>query len=97
MFAISAVISVIPAFFGKRIYPIATLSGFFVGFLAGVIFGPNPEGAAIGMGHYGWAIWGMIFFASVIFGIIIEIIKKKKQEAERDSSHSRKTNDVQNA
>lgn len=97
MFAISAVISVIPAFFGKRIYPIATLCGFFVGFLAGFFFGPNPDGAALGMGHYGWAIWGVIFFASVVFGIIIEIIKKKKQEAERDSSHSPKTNDVQNA
>ena len=77
MFAISAVISVIPAFFGKRIYPIATLCGFFVGFLAGVIFGPNPAGAAIGHDHYGWAIWGVVFFASVIIGIVVEILKKR--------------------
>lgn len=97
MFYFAASVSILPSLFGKHLYSITTLTGFTVGFLAGVIFGPNPEGAAIGHSHYGWAIWGVIFFASVIFGIIIEIIKKKKQEAERDSSHSRKTNDTQNA
>ncbi len=83
MFDISVAISIIPAFFGKRIYPITTSCGFLIGFLAGLIFGPNPEGAAIGHDHYGWAIWGVIFFASVIIGIIIELIKKTKQNSKQ--------------
>jgi transcriptional regulator with XRE-family HTH domain len=77
MFYITAAISIIPSLIGKHLYSITTLSGFTVGFLAGVIFGPNPEGAAIGHDHYGWAIWGVIFFASVIVGIVLEILKKR--------------------
>lgn len=77
MFYIASAISIFPSLFGKHLYSITTLSGFTVGFLAGVIFGPNPAGAAIGHTHYGWAIWGVIFFASVIIGIGVEILKKR--------------------
>ena len=77
MFYIAAAISIFPSLFGKHLYSITTLSGFTVGFLAGVIFGPNPAGAAIGHDHYGWAIWGVVFFASVIIGIGVEILKKR--------------------
>ena len=82
MFIISIAITIIPAFFDKRIYPIATSCGFLIGFLAGVIFGPNP-GDKYGHTHYGWAIWGVLFFISVAIGIIIEIIKKLKQNSEQ--------------
>ncbi len=83
MFIISAAISILPSLFGKYLYSTSTLIGFAVGFLAGLIFGPNPEGDAIGMGDYGWAIWGVIFFASVIIGIIVEILRKKNQKVEQ--------------
>lgn len=76
MFYIAAAISILPSFLGKHLYSITTLSGFTVGFLAGVIFGPNP-GDKYGHTHYGWAIWGMVFFASVIIGIGVEILKKR--------------------
>lgn len=82
MFDIAVAITIIPSFFGKRIYPIATSCGFLIGFLAGVIFGPNT-GDIYGHTHYGWAIWGVIFFISVAIGIIIEIIKKLKQNSEQ--------------
>ena len=76
MFYIAAAISILPSLLGKHLYSITTLSGFTVGFLAGVIFGPNP-GDKYGHTHYGWAIWGFIFFASVIIGIVIEALKKR--------------------
>lgn len=77
MFFIAAAISTVPAFFGKRRYSILTSCGFLVGFLAGLIFGPNPEGAALGQGDYGWAIWGCIFLISIIVGIVLEALKRK--------------------
>ena len=77
MFYITAAISILPSLLGKHLYSITTLSGFTVGFIAGVIFGPNPKGATIGHDHYGWAIWGVIFFVSVIVGIVLEILKKR--------------------
>ncbi len=77
MFYVAAAISILPSLFGKHLYSISTSIGFTVGFLAGLIFGPNPEGAAMGMGDYGWAIWGVIFFVSVIVGIVLEILKKR--------------------
>ena len=76
MFYITAAISLLPSLLGKHLYSITTLSGFTVGFIAGVIFGPNPEDK-YGHTHYGWAIWGVIFFASVIVGIVLEILKKR--------------------
>ncbi len=76
MFYIATAISILPSLFGKYVYSITTSIGFTVGFLAGLIFGPNPE-STIGHDHYGWAIWGVIFFASVIVGIALEILKKR--------------------
>ena len=76
MFYITAAISLLPSLLGKHLYSITTLSGFTVGFIAGVIFGPNP-GDKYGHTHYGWAIWGVIFFASIIVGIVLEILKKR--------------------
>ena len=79
MFHITAAISTLPSLIGKHWYSITTFIGFTVGFLAGLIFGPNP-GDKYGHTHYGWAIWGVIFFASVLIGVIVEILKKKIKE-----------------
>ena len=82
MFYITAGISILPSLFGKYWYSFTTLVGFCVGFIAGLIFGPNP-GDKYGHTHYGWAIWLVIFFASVLIGIAVEIIKKKLPKKEQ--------------
>lgn len=76
----AAAITVLPACFGAARFSITTLIGFVVGLLAGVLFGPNPAGAALGMGHYGWAIWIIIFGISVIVGLVLQLAKRIKGE-----------------
>lgn len=77
MFWIALVVSTLPAIWGKFKFSFTTLAGFIVGLLAGMLFGPNPDGAAIGQTHYGWAIWGVIYFLSVIAGLLVERFVKK--------------------
>jgi len=50
----------------------------FVGLLAGEVFGPNPEGASMGFGHYGWAIWIGVMLAGLVAGLTWEILKSSK-------------------
>ncbi len=77
LFWYAMVISVVPAFFGKHKFTLVTIAAFLVGFVAGMLFGPYPEGAAIGHDHYGWAIWGAIYLVSIIAGIVVERLVKK--------------------
>ena len=77
LFWYAMVISAIPSFWGKFKFSIITTIGFIVGIVAGMIFGPYPEGIAIGHDHYGWAIWGIIYLISIVVGIIVERYKKK--------------------
>ena len=77
LFWIALIISTLPAIWGKFKFSFTTLAGFVVGLLAGMLLGPNPDGAAIGQTHYGWAIWGVIYFLSVIAGILVERFVKK--------------------
>jgi transcriptional regulator with XRE-family HTH domain len=77
LFWYAMVISVIPTLFGKYKFSCTTLVGFVIGLVAGMIFGPYPEGASIGHDHYGWAIWGAIYLVSIVAGIIVERYKKK--------------------
>ena len=77
LFWIALIISTLPAIWGKFKFSFTTLAGFVVGLLAGMLFSPNPDGAAIGQTHYGWAIWGVIYFLSVIAGILVERFVKK--------------------
>ncbi len=77
LFWIALIISTLPAIWGKFKFSFTTLAGFVVGLLAGMLFGPNPDGAAIGQTHYGWAIWGVIYFLSVIAGLLVERFVKK--------------------
>lgn len=74
MLVFSVVVTAIPALFGRFIYALSSFLGFVAGFIAGVLFGPYPAGTAIGHGHYGWAIWGVIFFLSLTVGIVLEIL-----------------------
>ena len=49
-----------------------------IGLLAGEVFGPNPEGASMGFGHYGWAIWIGVMLVGLVAGLTWEIIKSSK-------------------
>ncbi len=72
LFWYATVLSVIPALFGKQRFSYTVLAGFTLGLLLGMVFGPYPEGTGWGQGHYGWAIWGVVFFTSMVIGIIVE-------------------------
>ena len=72
LFWCATAVSVVPALFGKRRFSCATLAAFVLGLLSGMALGPQPEGAAWGQGHYGWAIWGAVFLLSIPAGILLE-------------------------
>ena len=72
LFWYAMAISVIPALFGKSKFSLVTTAAFVLGIIFGMIFGPYPEGAAIGHDHYGWAIWGGIYLISIIVGMLAE-------------------------
>lgn len=76
LFWYAMAISAIPAFFGKKKFSCVTLLAFILGLLLGMIFGPDPEGAAMGQSHYGWAIWGTIYLMSMMVGILWERFTK---------------------
>ena len=80
MFLYSAIISVLPALWGKYRFSAATFAAFVIGLLSGIVFGPYPEGAATGNTHYGWAIWLFVYLASVIIGIIWEYILHRREK-----------------
>lgn len=80
LFWISLFVSALPAIWGKTKFSLTTVIGFILGMLAGMLFGPNPAGAAMGQSHYGWLIWGAIYLLSAIVGIFAErFIRKGKQ------------------
>ncbi len=72
LFWYSMAISAAPALFGKYKFSLVTTASFVLGLIFGMIFGPYPEGAAIGHDHYGWAIWGCIYLLSIVAGILSE-------------------------
>lgn len=76
-FLYSSLISILPAFFGKSRFSVVTLAGFVLGLLLGEPLGNNPGGAAYGMGHYGWAIWGGIFLMSCVMGILLQRFRRE--------------------
>ena len=66
------VLSVVTALWGKRRFAVTSLAGFFLGLLAGVLFGPYPPGEIYGHDHYGWAIWAVCFLVAMIVGGIVQ-------------------------
>ena len=69
LFWYAMVISILPSVWGRFRFSVTTTVGFLVGIIGGMIFGPYPEGAAIGHSHYGWAIWGAVYMISIVVGI----------------------------
>ena len=66
-----------------------TLSGFVLGLILGECFGPNPAGAALGMGHYGWLIWGAVFLLSAGAGAFAEIFCRRRQRLKQRSKKAK--------
>lgn len=54
-----------------------------VGLLAGEVFGPNPEGASMGFGHYGWAIWIGVMLVGLVAGLTWEMINLSNHVKQR--------------
>ncbi|MBQ7915744.1 MAG: helix-turn-helix transcriptional regulator [Firmicutes bacterium] len=81
MYWIGMGISILPILIGKKRFAAVTLSGFALGLITGILFGPYPAGVPYGQGDYGWAIWGGVFIASIIVGIIVECVKRKMGRA----------------
>lgn len=72
LFWCALAVSALPSLWGKFRFSAVTAVGFIAGIAAGMLWGPYPEGAAIGQGHYGWAIWSAIYLVSVAAGVIAE-------------------------
>ena len=89
LFAASAVISMVPAIFGRVRFSAVTFAGFILGLLLGTVFGPNPEGAFYGQSHYGWAIWGGIFILSLAAGVVFEAMGRKAKGISRKRDRDR--------
>ena len=70
-------LTVLFALWGKRKLSLLTFAGFTAGILLGMVFGPYPAGASYGHTHYGWAIWGGIYLASILAGAVLEHRQKK--------------------
>ena len=72
LFWYALALSAVPSLWGKFRFSVITAVGFAVGIAAGMIFGPYPEGAAMGHGDYGWAIWGAVYLVSIVVGFLAE-------------------------
>ena len=72
LFWIAMAVSVLPALLGRQRMAFVCLIGFVAGGVLGMLFGPNPSGAALGQGPYGWAIWGTVFLLSLPAGALAE-------------------------
>ena len=72
LFWIAMAVSVLPALLGRQRMAFVCLIGFAAGCVLGMLFGSNPAGAALGQGHYGWAIWGAVFLLSLPAGALAE-------------------------
>lgn len=77
-YLLAALIAVCAFLIDKRRFSLSVLMGIFLGVAFGELLGKNPEGAELGLGHYGWIIWLMLFFASALFGILMELFHYRK-------------------
>ena len=79
----AAVISVIPSFWGAYRFTFITLIGYILGVISGELFGGYKVHIPPQYKHYGWFIWACVFTASIIIGIIIEVLHKRKYKKKR--------------
>ena len=53
-----------------------------MGLVLGILFGPDPAGAAYGHGHYGWAIWIGVYLLALLAGLLTERFRKTPRRGE---------------
>lgn len=77
---LSIVTIVIAAIFGSRLTPAAAVIGYMGGFIIAMIF--NTDGVDPGGGgtNNAWIIWGIVFFLSILIGIISDLFIKRRHE-----------------
>lgn len=79
----SAGLATCPPLWGHYRFGLSVFLGSFLAVLCGDLFGENPAGVEVGLGHDGWQIWCWMFLFSIIVGIILERRhSKKKRKAE---------------
>lgn len=81
LYLTAALVCIIPTVLKKWKFGLSIFLGTMLGLLFAELFGPDPEGVALGFGHYGWAIWLCFFAASFICGILLEIFTGKRKNA----------------
>ncbi len=72
LFWVCLAVCTLPALFGRRRFALCGFAGFALGLQLGEAFGPDPAGAALGQGHWGWLIWGICFALGLILGVVFE-------------------------
>lgn len=81
LYLIAALLCVIPAALNRWKFGLCVLLGTLLGLIAGELFGHNPDGAALGYGHYGWIIWLSVFAVALICGFLWEGFSCKRKKA----------------
>ncbi|MGN1405804.1 MAG: helix-turn-helix domain-containing protein, partial [Erysipelotrichaceae bacterium] len=71
IYYIFAFISAMLALLGNTKASLFSIAGVIIGLVAGMIFGPNPEGAYSGNSHYGWLIFIICYLISALTGLLI--------------------------
>lgn len=80
LYIIAALLSIIPTLLSKWKFGFSVLAGTVIGLICAEVFGPDPQGAALGFSHHGWSIWLGVFFASIVCGTILEILSYKRNK-----------------
>ena len=75
-------LSCLPALLGKFRFSLCTFAGCVLGLVLGILFGPDPAGAAYGHGHYGWAIWIGVYLLALLAGLLTERFRKTPRRGE---------------
>lgn len=68
----AAMISVIPSLFGYYRFSLITLAGYILGVTGGELFGGFQSDIPPEYLHYGWVIWGAVYIASAMVGMLAE-------------------------
>ena len=75
-------LSCLPALLGTFRFSLCTFAGCVLGLVLGILFGPDPAGAAYGHGHYGWAIWIGVYLLALLAGLLTERFRKTPRRGE---------------
>lgn len=81
LYLTAVLVCIIPTVLKKWKFGLSVFLGTMLGLIFAELFGPEPDGVAYGLGHYGWAIWLCFFVVSLACGILLEIFIGKRKNA----------------